>query len=93
MKINQTRVCKSNAQVRILFVIIALAALIYLIPGNARAAMRIVKHQPVPLIIETFAYRNLYDDLSSDIYMSQSDESSSDDEENDDEEEDDDWEA
>ena len=76
-----------------LFFIIALAALIYLIPGNARTAMRIVKHHPVSLIIETSAYRNLYDDLNSDIYMSQSDESSSDDEENDDDEEDDDWEA
>lgn len=92
MKINQTRVRKSDTQVRLLIIIIAVSALIFLIPGSVRATIRIVKHQRVLLIVETSAYRNLYDDLSTDIYMSQSDESSSDDSENDNEE-DDDWEA
>lgn len=92
MKINQTRICKSDTQVRLFFIVIALAALIYLIPDSARATMRIVKHQPVSLIIETFAQQNIFDDSSSDIRISQNDESTSDDGEND-EEEDDDWEA
>jgi hypothetical protein len=95
MKINQARVGKSNTRMKILFVFIGLVAFVYLIPGHARAAMRFVKHQPIPLIIETSAYRNLHDDFSSDMYLSQSDDSSSDDEESndDDEEDDDDWEA
>ena len=75
MKINKTHVGKSNAKMRI--VIIALAALIYLIPGSARAAVRIEKHQPVSLIIETFDHQNIFDDSSSDIYISNNDESSS----------------
>lgn len=97
MKINRARVRKSDTQVGLLFIIIALSAFIYLIPGSAHAAIRDIKHQPVSLIIETFAHQNIFDDSSSDIYISKNDESSSEgessseDEEND--EEDDDWEA
>jgi len=69
-----------------------MAAVLYFNPGSARANIQVLKHQCVSFIIETSAYRNLYDDLSSDICISQNDESSSEDGEND-EEDDDDWEA
>jgi len=74
-----------------LFIVVLMAAVFYFNPGSARTNIQILKQQRVPLIIETSAYRYLYNDLSSDICISQSDESFSDDSEND--EEDDDWEA
>lgn len=77
----------------VLFVVILMVAVFYFNSGSARAAIQILKHQRVQLIIEASDHRNLSDDLGSDIYVSTDDESSSDDEENDDDEEDDDWEA
>jgi hypothetical protein len=97
MEINQTHICKSNTQVRLLFFIIALASIIYLIPSSGLAAIRDIKHQPVSLIIEVFTHHNIFDDSSSDIYISKNDESSSEgessSEDEEDDEDDDDWEA
>ena len=96
MKIKCLRDCKNNNQIKLLLMLVLLAAFICISPGNAHACIQVVKHQHVSLIVETFVHQGLTSDSTNDSFISENDskkdESSSKDEE-DDEEEDDDWEA